>query len=184
MSRIGKKPIDIPKGVEVKVDGDNNVSVKGPLGQLTQKVNKDINIEVKDNQIVVTRPNDEKQIRSYHGLYRALIQNMVIGVTQGFSATMELVGVGYKATANGQYLELSLGYSHEIMFEFPSEIKLEVTQEKRGNPFIKITTINKQLLGQVCAKIRSYRMPEPYKGKGILFVGEQILRKQGKKASA
>lgn len=184
MSRIGKKPIDIPKGVEVKLDSNNNITVKGPLGQLTQQVNSDINIEIKDNQVIVTRPNDEKQIRSYHGLYRALIQNMIIGVTQGFSATMELVGVGYKATANGQLLELSIGYSHDIMFDFPNEIKVEVTQEKRGNPFIKITTIDKQLLGQVCAKIRSYRMPEPYKGKGIIFVGEQILRKQGKKASA
>lgn len=131
MSRIGKKPINIPKGVEVKVDNNNNVTVKGPLGQLTQQVNKDITVEIKDNKVMVNRPNDEKQTRAYHGLYRALIQNMIIGVTQGFSATMELVGVGYKANANGQYLELSLGYSHDIMFEFPKEIKVEVTQEKK-----------------------------------------------------
>lgn len=184
MSRIGKKPIEIPKGVEVKVDQNNVVTVKGPLGQLSQKIDPNITIELQNNQISLKRPNDEKTIRALHGLSRALIQNMVIGVTQGFSATMEVVGVGYKASANGQYLELSLGYSHDILFEFPKEIKVEVTQEKRANPFIKISTIDKQLLGQVCAKIRSYRMPEPYKGKGILFVGEQIRRKVGKKASA
>lgn len=183
MSRIGKKPIEIPKGVDVKID-NNVVTVKGTLGQLQQKLSNEITIEVENNTLSVNRPSDSKQHRAMHGLYRALINNMVIGVSTGFSATLELNGVGYKATSNGQLLELSLGYSHELLFEFPKEVKLEVTQEKRGNPFVKITTYDKQLLGQVCAKIRSYRMPEPYKGKGILFVGEQIRRKQGKKASA
>lgn len=184
MSRIGKKPIDIPKGVDVKITADNVVIVKGPLGELSQKVHKDIKVEVKDGKIVVSRPTDEKQHKALHGLYRALINNMVIGVSQGFKAQLELVGVGYKANANGQYLELSLGYSHDLLFEFPKEIKVEVTQEKKANPIITLSCIDKQLLGQVCAKIRSYRMPEPYKGKGILFVGEQIRRKEGKKANA
>lgn len=182
MSRIGKLPIQIPEGVQVKVD-NNTIVVKGKLGELTQKVNPDINVEVKDGEILVTRPTDQKRHKSMHGLYRALISNMVIGVSEGFTIKQELIGVGYRATSQGQLLDLSIGYSHNILIELPQEVKVEAVTEKRANPIITLTSPDKQLLGQVAAKIRSLRKPEPYKGKGILFVGEQIRRKAGKAAA-
>ncbi len=184
MSRIGKLPIDIPQGVEIKVDKDNIVNVKGKLGTLEQHINPDIEIEIKDNQLVVKRPTDSKEHRSFHGLYRSLINNMVVGVSKGYKIVMELNGVGYKATVNGQLLEMSLGFSHDIIFELPVEIKADVKQEKRSSPILTLNSIDKQLIGQVAAKIRSFRLPEPYKGKGIKFQGEEIRRKQGKQASA
>jgi large subunit ribosomal protein L6 len=184
MSRIGKLPIDLPKGVTVKVDSTNNVTVKGPKGELKQKVDVDIKIEVKDTEILVTRPTDQKRHRSMHGLYRSLIANMVKGVSEGFIVKQELVGVGYRAEAKGQMLEMSLGYSHDILFQIPSEITIETKTEKRANPVITMTSADKQLLGVVAAKIRSLRKPEPYKGKGIKFVGENIRRKAGKTAGA
>jgi large subunit ribosomal protein L6 len=184
MSRIGKLPIEIPKGVEIKVDKDNKVTVKGKLGQLEQKVHPDLKIEINDGKLIVKRPSDSKEHRSMHGLYRSLLNNMVKGVSEGFSVVMELIGVGYKATVQGQLLDMSLGFSHNILFELPPEIKAEVKQEKRSNPVLTLSSYDKQLLGQVAAKIRSFRPPEPYKGKGIRFQGEEIRRKEGKKASA
>jgi large subunit ribosomal protein L6 len=183
MSRIGKLPVTIPKGVSVQVSGDNLVTVKGPLGELKQKVNPIIVVKVEDNRVVFTRPSDEKEHRSLHGLYRAMINNMIIGVSKGFEIKQELVGVGYRAEAKGQVLELSLGYSHEIAIEMPPEIKVETVTERRSNPVITLRSIDKQLLGHVAAKIRSLRKPEPYKGKGIRYVGEQVRRKAGKAAS-
>ena len=161
---------------------DNLVSVKGPLGTLSQKVDSDIKVEVENNTIILSRPNDEKRLKSLHGLYRALIANMVVGVSKGYRKDLELVGVGYRAEANGQRLELSLGYSHDIIMELPQEIKVETKTEKRSNPVITLSSIDKQLIGHVAAKIRSLRPPEPYKGKGIKFVGEQLRRKAGKSA--
>jgi len=184
MSRIGKLPITIPQGVQINVDKGNVVTVKGKLGELKQKVDPDITIEVKDNHINVTRPSEQNRHRSMHGLYRSLINNMVVGVSEGFTVKLEMVGVGYRASAQGQQLDISVGYSHNILFEFPKEIKVEALTEKRANPIITITSYDKQLLGQVTAKIRSYRMPEPYKGKGIKFVGEELRRKAGKSASS
>jgi large subunit ribosomal protein L6 len=184
MSRIGKLPINIPQGVEIKIDKDNTVTVKGKLGQLQQKVHPDLKIEVKDNQLIVERANDSKEQRSMHGLYRSLLNNMVVGVSEGFKVILELIGVGYKATVQGQILDLSLGFSHNILFELPPEVKAEATQEKRSFPVLTLTSFDKQLLGQVVAKIRSYRLPEPYKGKGIRFRGEQLRRKEGKRATA
>lgn len=181
MSRIGKAPIAIPSGVNVTV-ADSIVTVKGPKGELKQNIHPDIQVKVADGQINVERPSDEKQLRSMHGLYRALINNMVKGVSEGFVAKMELVGVGYRATSTGQVLELALGYSHPIHFELPSEIKVEAVTDRKSNPIITLETADKQLLGQVCAKIRSFRKPEPYKGKGVRFVGEVIRRKAGKSA--
>jgi large subunit ribosomal protein L6 len=183
MSRIGKLPIDVPAGVQVDVSADNLVTVKGKLGELQQKVHPDIRIEVADGQIKVTRPTDEKQHRSMHGLYRALIANMVKGVSEGFKTVQELVGVGYKAQATGQVLELTLGYSHYIVMELPPEIKVETLTERGKNPTITMTSHDRQLLGQVAAKIRSFREPEPYKGKGIRFMGEEVRRKAGKAAA-
>jgi large subunit ribosomal protein L6 len=182
MSRIGKLPVNLPSGVTVTVDDANVVSVKGPLGILSQKVDSDIRVEVENNQIVLSRPNDEKRTKSLHGLYRALIANMVVGVSKGYRKDLELVGVGYRAEANGQRLEMSLGYSHDIIMELPQEIKVETKTEKRSNPVITLSSIDKQLIGHVAAKIRSLRPPEPYKGKGIKFVGEQLRRKAGKSA--
>jgi large subunit ribosomal protein L6 len=182
MSRIGKLPVNLPSGVTLTVDDANVVSVKGPLGTLSQKLESDIRVEVENNQIVVTRPNDEKRLKSLHGLYRALIANMVVGVSTGYKKELELVGVGYRAEANGQRLEMSLGYSHDIVMELPQEIKVETKTEKRSNPIITLSSIDKQLIGHVAAKIRSLRPPEPYKGKGIKFVGEQLRRKAGKSA--
>ena len=184
MSRIGKLPVNLPSGVTISVDDANVVSVKGPLGTLSQKLDRDITIEVENNQIIVSRPNEEKRLKSLHGLYRALIANMVVGVTTGYKKELELVGVGYRAEANGQRLEMSLGYSHDIVIELPQEIKVETKTEKRSNPVITLSSIDKQLIGHIAAKIRSLRPPEPYKGKGIKFVGEQLRRKAGKSAGA
>ncbi len=184
MSRIGKAPIALPAGVTVNISKDNVVEVKGPKGTLSQSVNPDIAVEVVDGHIIVTRPDDERQHRAMHGLYRALIHNMVEGVSTGYRKEMELVGVGYRANATGQVLELSLGYSHAIYLKLPAEVKVEVKSERNKNPIIILESDDKQLLGQVCAKIRSLRKPEPYKGKGIKFVGEVIRRKSGKSASA
>lgn len=183
MSRIGKAPIVIPAGVNVQVNG-HVVTVKGPKGELSQEINPNINVEVKDGHVEVTRPNDERENRAMHGLYRALIHNMVVGVSEGYKKEMELVGVGYRATATGQVLELSLGFSHAIFIKMPAEIKVEAKSERNKNPLIILESADKQLLGQVCAKIRSLRKPEPYKGKGIKFVGEIIRRKSGKSANA
>jgi len=183
MSRIGKLPISVPSGVQVSVSADNLVTVKGKLGELQQQVHPDIKVDVSDGQVVISRPTDERQHRSMHGLYRALLANMVKGVSEGFKTTQELVGVGYKATANGQLLELTLGYSHYIVMELPPEIKVEAVTERGKNPTITMISHDKQLLGQVAAKIRSFREPEPYKGKGIRFAGEEIRRKAGKAAA-
>lgn len=183
MSRIGKAPIEIPAGVTVTVNGDN-VTVKGPKGELSQKVNPDLTVKVEDGHVVLTRPSDDREHRAQHGLYRALIHNMVVGVSQGYRKEMELVGVGYRASSEGQVLELSLGFSHAIFIKLPKEVKVEAKTERNKNPLIILESDDKQLLGQVCAKIRSLRKPEPYKGKGIKFVGEVIRRKSGKSASA
>lgn len=183
MSRIGKAPIAIPAGVTVKVSGDV-VTVKGPKGELSQKINPDLQITVEDGQLTLARPSDDREHRAQHGLYRALIHNMVVGVSEGYRKEMELVGVGYRAAATGQVLELSLGYSHAIYIKLPPEVKVEAKSERNKNPLIILESDDKQLLGQVCAKIRSLRKTEPYKGKGIKFVGEIIRRKSGKSASA
>ena len=181
MSRIGKAPIALPSSVNVSV-ADNIVTVKGPKGVLKQSIHPDITLSVADGHITLERPSDDKEHRSLHGLYRALLNNMVKGVSEGFVAKMELVGVGYRATSAGQVLELALGYSHPIHIELPSEIKVEAVTDRKSNPVITLETADKQLLGQVCAKIRSLRSPEPYKGKGVRFVGEVIRRKAGKSA--
>ncbi len=183
MSRIGKAPIEIPAGVTVKVENDV-VTVKGAKGELSQKVNPDLDIKVEEGQVVITRPSDNREHRAQHGLYRALINNMVVGVSTGYRKEMELVGVGYRATSDGQVLELSLGFSHAIYIKLPKEVKVEAKTERNKNPLIILESSDKQLLGQVCAKIRSLRKPEPYKGKGIKFVGEIIRRKSGKSAGA
>lgn len=183
MSRIGKKPVNLPLGVTVKVGSDNVVSVKGPLGELKQEVDPDITVKVEGNEVVLTRPTDQKRHRSMHGLYRSLINNMVIGVSEGWTIQQVLIGVGFRAEANGQMLEMSLGYSHDIHFQLPKEVTVEAKTERRSNPIITLKSADKQLLGVVAAKIRSLRKPEPYKGKGILFVGEEVRRKSGKSAS-
>ncbi len=182
MSRIGKAPITIPQGVEVSVT-NGLVTVKGKKGTLSQKVDADINVAVENGTINVTRPTDHKRHRSLHGLYRALIANMITGVNEGYKTEQELVGVGYRASNKGQLLELALGYSHNITFELPAEIKVTTTAEKGANPKIILESADKQLLGLVAAKIRSLRKPEPYKGKGIKFSGEVLRRKAGKSAS-
>lgn len=181
MSRIGKLPITLPKGVSIEVK-DNVVTAKGPKGELTQPIAPAIEVKVEEGEVVVTRPNDEKQNRAFHGLYRSLINNMIVGVSEGYKKTLELVGVGYRAANTGNVLELSLGYSHMIYLQLPKEIKLETKSERNQNPLIILESSDKQLLGQVCAKIRSLRKPEPYKGKGIKFQGEVIRRKAGKSA--
>lgn len=183
MSRIGKLPVTLPKGVTVNISDTNEVSVKGPLGELKQYFDKDLKVEVVNNEIVVQRPSDSKTHKSLHGLSRALLANMVTGVSQGFKKELELVGVGYRAEAKGQQLEMSLGYSHDIILQLPNEVKVETKTERRSNPIITLTCIDKQLIGHVAAKIRSLRPPEPYKGKGIKFVGEHLRRKAGKSAS-
>lgn len=183
MSRIGKAPIEIPAGVTVQVK-DNVVTVKGPKGELSQEINPVITVEQEGNHIHLTRPNDERENRAMHGLYRALVHNMVVGVSEGYKKEMELVGVGYRANAANNVLELSLGFSHAIYIKLPKEIKVEAKSERNKNPLIILESADKQLLGQVCAKIRSLRKPEPYKGKGIKFVGEIIRRKSGKSANA
>lgn len=181
MSRIGKLPINIPAGVNVTF-ADGCVKVKGPKGELAQAISEGIEVEIDNGVIEVKRPNDEKEFRALHGLYRALINNMVVGVSAGYKKEMELVGVGYRASNNGQILELSLGYSHAIFMQLPSEVKVETKSERNKNPLIILESCDKQLIGQICAKIRSFRKPEPYKGKGIRFVGEVIRRKSGKSA--
>jgi large subunit ribosomal protein L6 len=183
MSRIGKLPVNLPKGVTVNVSDTNVVSVKGPLGELAQAVDKDLKVEVVGDEVILSRPSESKNHKSLHGLYRALIHNMVVGVSEGYKKELELVGVGYRAEAKGQNLEMSLGFSHEVILQLPNEVKVETKTERRANPIITLTCIDKQLIGHVAAKIRSLRPPEPYKGKGIKFVGEQLRRKAGKSAS-
>ena len=183
MSRIGNAPITIPEGVEINVTNENVVNVKGKLGELSETVNSSIKVTIENGEVLLSRSNDEKQIRSMHGLYRALINNMVVGVSNGYVIEQELVGVGYRAKSQGQKLELSLGFSHPIIFQLPEEVKVTAVTEKGKNPTIKLESFDKQLIGQVAAKIRSFRKPEPYKGKGILFKGEVIRRKAGKTAA-
>ena len=182
MSRIGKLPIDIPQGVTVTVNPDNTVVVKGPKGELSQDVHADMIVKVEGAHVVVERPSEDKAHKAMHGLYRSLIHNMVVGVSEGYTIKQELVGVGYRANAEGQVLELGLGYSHGIFLVLPNEVKVSVLNEKRANPIITLESCDKQLIGQVAAKIRSFRKPEPYKGKGIKFVGEVLRRKAGKSA--
>ncbi len=182
MSRIGKKPVDMPKGVTFNVSNDNVVTVKGPKGELKQAIDRDIKVEISEDKIEFKRPTDQIRHRAMHGLYRSLISNMVKGVTEGYSKKLELVGVGYKAANQGNLLDLALGYSHNIIFEIPKELSVKTEQEKGKNPMIILESIDKQLLGQVCAKIRSLRKPEPYKGKGVKFEGEILRRKAGKSA--
>ena len=182
MSRIGKLPITLPAKVTV-TQKDNIITVKGPQGELSQAINPAIKVEVKDGTLTVSRPDDERQNRAMHGLYRALINNMVIGVSEGYKKTLELVGVGYRVTNTGNLLEFSLGYTHPIFLQLPQEIKVETKTERNKNPMIILESTDKQLIGQVCAKIRSFRKVEPYKGKGIRFTGEVVRRKSGKSAS-
>ena len=182
MSRIGKLPITLPANVTMTVGEENVITLKGPKGELKQQVSSNMKVVANDGVLTIERPNDEKENRALHGLYRSLLNNMVIGVSEGFRKELELVGVGYRVTNNGQVLELSLGYTHTIFLELPPEIKVETKMERNKNPLIILESFDKQLLGQVCAKIRSFRKPEPYKGKGIKFVGEQIRRKSGKTA--
>lgn len=182
MSRIGKKPIIVPNGVTLTVTPANEVILKGPKGELKSTIDRDIKVELVDGQINIVRPTDQIRHRAMHGLYRALIANMVIGVTEGFSKTLELVGVGYRAAVTGQQIDMALGFSHNIIFDLPNEIKASATAEKGKNPTITLESIDKQLLGQVAAKIRSLRKPEPYKGKGVRYSGEIVRRKAGKAA--
>lgn len=184
MSRIGKLPIEIPKGVQVTISPENLVKVKGPLGELQQTVHPDIMVTVEENKIFVQRPSDERNHRSLHGLYRALLQNMVTGVSTGFTTVMEVVGVGYKASSQGQLLEMSLGFSHNVFFELPKEVTVETVTERGKNPTITLKSYDKELLGMVAAKIRSLRKPEPYKGKGIRFQGEVLRKKVGKTSAS
>lgn len=182
MSRIGKSPVNIPDGVTVTFDDKTNViTVKGKLGELTQKVD-DITVKLEDNQVLLERPSEKKDMKSKHGLYRALINNMVEGVSEGFTKELELVGVGYRASSQGQKLDIAIGFSHNIVLNLASEVKVETVSEKGKNPIIKLSSFDKQLVSQVAAKIRSFRAPEPYKGKGVKYVGEYIRRKAGKSA--
>jgi large subunit ribosomal protein L6 len=183
MSRIGKLPIAIPAGVTVTLK-DDVVTVKGPKGELSQYVNPLITVAVEGNEVIVSRSSDEKQERAFHGLYRALINNMVVGVSEGYKKELELVGVGYRVSNTGNVMELALGFTHPIFMVLPAEIKVETKTERNKNPLITLESCDKQLLGAVCAKIRSFRKPEPYKGKGVKFVGEVIRRKSGKSAGA
>jgi len=183
MSRIGKAPIAIPAGVTITVSDKNLVTVKGPKGELTQQVDGDITVGQEDGQLLVKRPTEQKRHKALHGLYRSLLNNMVIGVTEGYKSVQELVGVGYRASAQGSTLDLTLGFSHQVVLILPKEVKVSTTAEKGKNPTITLECIDKQLLGQVAAKIRSLRAPEPYKGKGIKFAGEQLRRKAGKSAA-
>jgi large subunit ribosomal protein L6 len=182
MSRIGKQPIVVPSGVTVTVTKDNILVIKGPKGELKQEVDRDITIEVKDGQVTFARPTDQIRHRALHGLYRSLAENMVLGVTEGFKKNLELVGVGFKASNQGNLLDLSLGFSHNIIFEIPKELSVKTGQEKGDNPKIYLEGVDKQLIGQVAAKIRGLRKPEPYKGKGIRYIGEVVRRKAGKAA--
>jgi len=183
MSRIGKAPISLPDKVEISVSNGNVVTVKGPKATLTQQIDPDLKVSVEDGTLTVSRPTDQKRHRSVHGLYRSLIANMVEGVTTGYTKELELIGVGYRAENQGQLLTLNLGYSHPVMFAIPDEVKLETVSEKGKPPRIVLTSPDKQLIGQIAAKIRKFRKPEPYKGKGIRFKGEEIRRKAGKTAA-
>lgn len=182
MSRIGKKPVEFSKDVKVTVGSDNVITVKGPKGELKQAIDRDIKVEVKENQVDLVRPTDQIRHKAMHGLYRSLVSNMVKGVTEGYTKKLELVGVGFKAANQGNLLDLALGYSHNIVFEIPKELKVVTSQEKGQNPMITFEGVDKQLLGQVCAKVRGLRKPEPYKGKGVKFAGEVLRRKAGKSA--
>jgi large subunit ribosomal protein L6 len=182
MSRIGKKPVSVPGGVTVSVGSDNIVTVKGPKGELKQTIDRDISVEVKDGQVSFVRPTDQIRHRALHGLYRSIVSNLVKGVTDGYIRKLELIGVGFKAASQGNVIDLSLGYSHNIIFEVPKEIKVATAQEKGQNPIITLEGIDKQLIGQVAAKLRSLRKPEPYKGKGVRYVGEVVRKKAGKAA--
>ena len=184
MSRIGRLPVAIPAGVEVSVAAGNVVTVKGPKGTLERALPTEMEIKVEDGHVVVARPNDLKKMKSLHGLTRSLIHNMVVGVSEGYKKELELVGVGYRASNQGNIIELALGYTHSIFIQLPPEVKVETKSERNKNPLIILESCDKQLLGQVCSKIRSFRKPEPYKGKGIKFVGEEIRRKSGKSAGA
>ena len=183
MSRVGNNPISISEGITVSVT-DSVVTVKGNLGELSQEVDKSITISVNDNEVILTRDSEEKQVKSYHGLYRSLIANMVEGVSKGFEKKLELIGVGYKASNQGQKLDISVGFSHNIIFEIPEEVKVNTETVKGQPPLIILNSIDKQLIGMVAAKIRSFRKPEPYKGKGVKYVNEYIRRKAGKTAAA
>jgi len=183
MSRIGSAIIELPSGVTIDMSKSNLVTVKGPKGELKQQIDQDLGMEVKEGEVVITRPTDQKRHRSVHGLYRSLVSNMVTGVSEGYKKEMELVGVGYRASNSGQLLELTLGYSHPIFFAIPEEVKVETLTEKGKNPMVILTSIDKQLIGQIAAKIRAFRKPEPYKGKGIRFKGEEIRTKAGKTAA-
>ena len=183
MSRIGKAPINLPSGITIDVSKGNLVTVKGPKGELQQQVDPDLGVGVEDGVITVTRPTDSKRHRSMHGLYRSLINNMITGVNEGYKLDLEVVGVGYRAENKGQLLILTVGYSHPIYFVIPDEVKVTTTTEKGKAPVVTLESIDKQLVGQVAAKIRAFRKPEPYKGKGIRFKGEEIRRKAGKTAS-
>jgi large subunit ribosomal protein L6 len=180
MSRIGKAPITIPKGIEISVADNNVVTVKGPKGTLSEKINSDLTVTVEGTELVVSRPTEQKRHKAMHGLYRSLINNMVVGVSEGFKKELELVGVGFRATNTGQLLELAVGYSHPVFLYLPNEVKVETVTEKGKSPVIKLESIDKQLIGQIAAKIKSIRKSEPYKGKGIKFVDEVLRRKAGK----
>jgi len=182
MSRIGKLPISVPSGVDISVSKGNIVTVKGPKGELKQQIDADLGVGIEDGVLKVTRPTNQKRHRAMHGLYRSLINNMIEGVSNGYTKTLELVGVGYRASNTGNLLELALGYSHPVMFFVPSDVKVETKTEKGKNPQVILSGIDKQLIGQVAAKIRAFRKPEPYKGKGVRFLGEEIRRKAGKTA--
>lgn len=182
MSRIGRKAVAIPEGVTVTVGNDSIVTVKGKKGELKQEIDRDIRVEVKDGHVSFSRPTDQIRHRAMHGLYRALVSNMIKGVTSGYEKKMELIGVGFKASSQGNLLDLSIGFSHNIVFEVPKELKLTTATEKGQNPTITLEGIDRQLLGQVAAKIRGLRKPEPYKGKGIRYVGEMVRKKAGKAA--
>jgi len=182
MSRIGRKPVAVPKGVTVTVGNDGVLTVKGPKGELKQAIDRDITVEVKDDEVSFDRPTDQIRHRALHGLYRSLTSNMIKGVTEGYKKNLELIGVGFKASNQGNVLDLSLGYSHNIIFEIPKELKVVTAQEKGQNPTISLEGIDRQLLGQVAAKIRGLRKPEPYKGKGVRYIGEFVRKKAGKAA--
>ncbi len=184
MSRIGKLPIELPQGVEINVSNGNLVSVKGPKGELNEQVDPDMVIKIDDGVLTIERPTEQKRHKALHGLYRSLISNMIVGVSEGYKVELELVGVGYRASSSGQKLELSVGYSHPVVVLLPPEVKLETETQKGKNPIIRLESIDKQMIGHVAAKIRSIRKPEPYKGKGIKFVGEELRRKAGKTAAA
>ncbi|MFM7770124.1 MAG: 50S ribosomal protein L6 [Bacteroidota bacterium] len=182
MSRIGKSPIPLAQGVEINV-ANGIVTVKGPKGTLTQEIDNSVNIEIQENEVIVTRINDQKDVRAKHGLYRSLLFNMIVGVSTGWKKELEMIGVGYRANTEGQRLNMTLGFSHPIVFELPTEIKVAAKAEKGENPMIILESFDKQLLGQVAAKIRSLRAPEPYKGKGVRYVGEYVRKKAGKSAA-